>query len=212
MQLGQSVSWETLPFDDVRNMTPEQFVAMLAARFNARGIVCGPDWRFGKGRSGDIHLLQQLARRYDIDVVVVDPVLCEGDTVVSSTRVRDTLGSGDVELVAELLGRPHRVVGYTVGVFADSDYNAEGQGKGDNDDGEEEKQDVVVCGGFVNMLPKNGTYHAVVRVIGRAEPMRTDVTVYQDDKGETRVRLCDAQDIYCADCEIYIDFLSRVPR
>lgn len=202
------MSWETLPFDDVQHMTPEQFIAMLVARFNARGIVCGADWRFGKGRSGDIPLLRQLARKYDIDVVVVDPVLCEGDTVVSSTRVRDTLGSGDVELVAQLLGRPHRVVGYTVGVFADSDYNSEVE----DDDDEEEKQDVVVCGGFVNMLPKNDTYHAVVRVIGRAEPMRANVTVYEDDKGEARVRLYDTQEIYCADCEIYIDFLTRVPR
>lgn len=212
MQLGQSVLWETLPFDDVQHMTPEQFIAMLVARFNARGIVCGPDWRFGKGRSGDVHLLRQLAHKYDLDIVVVDPVFCDDDTIVSSTLVRDTLGSGDVELVAQLLGRPHRVVGYTVGIFANSDYNGEEHGKEDKDDDEGEKQDAVVCGGFVNMLPKNGTYHAVVRVIGRAEPLRTNVTVYQDDKGETRVRLRDAQEIYCADCEIYIDFLSRVPR
>lgn len=184
---GVTVTWETLAFGDIRDMTPEQFVNFLINRFNASAIVCGSDWRFGKQRQGDIHTLKQLAKDKNLNVIIADPVLYQ-DEIVSSTRVRKALNDGNVELVSQLLGRMHRVVGYTIDVNGP----------------------YVVCGGFINMLPKNNSYNVIARVIGRAEPLHTQLTVDQDEGGEPLIRLLDAQHVYCADCEIYIDFVSEV--
>lgn len=183
--IGTSLSWKILSFSDVRNMTPRQFLQYLVTDFKASAIVCGSDWRFGKNRQGDIALLRQLAPDFNLDVMVVDPVIRRGH-VVSSTRVRDALLDGDVELVSELLGRLHRVVGFTLKVDHQS----------------------VLCGEFVNMTPKDGIYDAIVRVIGRSEPIHTTVTVFSKD-GVTLIRIRDAQHIYCAECEMYIDFVSK---
>jgi riboflavin kinase/FMN adenylyltransferase len=68
-------------------------------------VVAGANFRFGRGRSGDLELL----RRLDLDVRAVP--LVEG---VSSTRIRDLLRAGEVERAARLLGRPAEIEGTVV--------------------------------------------------------------------------------------------------
>jgi len=68
-------------------------------------VVAGANFRFGRGRSGDLELLRQL----DLDVRAVP--LVEG---VSSTRIRDLLRAGEVERAARLLGRPAEIEGTVV--------------------------------------------------------------------------------------------------
>jgi len=82
---------------------------VLRRRLNARGVVCGPDFRFAKGREGSIGTLRDAG----LDVRTVDAVRIDG-AVVSSTRIRGALRDGAVEEAATLLGRVHDVAGEVI--------------------------------------------------------------------------------------------------
>lgn len=87
----------------------ETFVEGLQARC----LVVGADTKgFGAGYTGDVDLLRELGREHGFDVVVVDDV-GYGERW-SSSIVRRLLAEGDVGGAAEILGRPHRVVGEVV--------------------------------------------------------------------------------------------------
>jgi riboflavin kinase/FMN adenylyltransferase len=103
------------PFDlELAGTSPEGFVnGVLAGKLNARGVIVGPDFRFGKGRAGDVESLRTLGSAHDMEVAVVEPVLVDGERV-SSTAVRAHLAEGDVVGAARLLGRVHDVAGTVV--------------------------------------------------------------------------------------------------
>jgi riboflavin kinase/FMN adenylyltransferase len=92
-------------------ITAEDFVAqVLAKQFALAQVVCGADFVFGKGRTGDVALLRRLGPLHGIEVTVIDPVGDE-DTVYSSTNIRSLLEAGDPRGAARLMGRPFEVVG-----------------------------------------------------------------------------------------------------
>lgn len=101
-----------LDFDPaLASMPPELFMEeILLGDIGAAGIVAGVEWRFGKGREGNMEMLDHLGRDLGFSVVEVDPVMVRG-APVSSTRIRDLLSAGDVAAASELLGRPHFVRG-----------------------------------------------------------------------------------------------------
>lgn len=181
-KLGTRVVYKQLAFADVKDLSPEGFVELLYSEMGAAGVVCGGDWRFGKGKKGGVEHLKKFAEERGMQVRVVDGVHMGGD-VVSSTRVREGLKKGHVMEVEQLLGRKHRVVGYV----------------------EEVGEGGVWCTGFVNQVPGVGQYDGIVRVIGRKEPFEAEVKVQEDGKVWVR----DAEVIYCDDCEVYIDFVDR---
>jgi riboflavin kinase/FMN adenylyltransferase len=91
---------------DVAALTPEMFARDYLLALGAEIVVAGTDFRFGRGRSGDLELLRGLgldARRVP---------LVEG---VSSTRIRQLAHAGEVDAAAPLLGRPIEVDGTVVG-------------------------------------------------------------------------------------------------
>ena len=95
-------------------MTPEAFVrAVLVQRLHAREVWVGPDFRFGRARSGDLHTLQQLGAELGFTADAVVPVVLDGERV-SSTRVRDALAHADFDAAARLLGRAFTVTGRVV--------------------------------------------------------------------------------------------------
>ena len=76
-------------------------------------LIVGADTRgFGAGYTGDVDLLRQVAAERGFELVVVDDV-GDGERWSSST-VRRLLAEGDVAGAAEILGRPHRVIGEVV--------------------------------------------------------------------------------------------------
>lgn len=92
-------------------ITAEDFVAeVLAKRFGLSRVVCGADFVFGKGRAGDVALLERVGARHGIAVEVIDPV-GDDETVYSSTNIRGLLEAGDPRGAARLMGRPFEVVG-----------------------------------------------------------------------------------------------------
>lgn len=85
----------------------------LVARFQPYGIIIGYDHRFGRDRSGDIGMLQQLSERYGYKVFEI-PAQMIDDATVSSTKIRRALDEGKVEEAAHMLGRPYCLGGTVV--------------------------------------------------------------------------------------------------
>ncbi|MBQ8748059.1 MAG: riboflavin biosynthesis protein RibF [Clostridia bacterium] len=112
-------------FDCVRGLSPETFVReYLVHTLRCAAVVCGEDFRFGKGRAGDVSLLGDLLAKEGILLSVVPSVMMGGEPI-SSTRIRLAVKSGDMEEASALLGRPFSVclpvlhgnrIGHTIGL------------------------------------------------------------------------------------------------
>lgn len=105
-------------FDQDRADTrPEEFVEQVFLdALNARAVVVGEDFHFGKGRSGNVAELQRLGREWDFEVVPLELIRHRRGAIepVSSTAVRRVLAGGDVARAAAMLGRPYEVRGTVV--------------------------------------------------------------------------------------------------
>ena len=85
---------------------------VLVGCLRAQAVVVGHDFHFGHRRQGDVALLQRMGAVHGFDVHGLR-LMAQGPDglAVSSTRIRELLGAGDVEQAATLLGRPHEVRG-----------------------------------------------------------------------------------------------------
>jgi riboflavin kinase/FMN adenylyltransferase len=87
---------------------------ILAGSLGAREIIVGEDFRFGRGRRGDIGSLKLAGTGLGFRVYPVKPVRRRG-RVVSSSLIRELLADGAVDEAAVFLGRPYEVEGRVVG-------------------------------------------------------------------------------------------------
>jgi riboflavin kinase/FMN adenylyltransferase len=93
---------------------PEKFVHdVLAGGLGVRHVVVGFDFRFGHKRAGDAAGLAALGAEYGFGVSRIEPVAWRG-AVCSSSRVREAVAAGDVNLARDLLGHPFLVEGHVV--------------------------------------------------------------------------------------------------
>jgi riboflavin kinase/FMN adenylyltransferase len=100
--------------DKLVALSAEEFVrVVLVGRLSAREVWVGPEFRFGKGRGGDIALLRQMGAELGFTANEIAPVLVDGERV-SSTRIRDALRAGDFGRSTRLLGRPYAIGGHVV--------------------------------------------------------------------------------------------------
>ncbi len=105
------------PFDrEFSERSAEDFVkSVLVEWLGAAVVVTGFDFHFGKGREGGPAFLMQAGTRHGFDVTLVDAFRDEGAEVVSSSRIRDELASGDVAAAAGLLGYRFTVEAEVIG-------------------------------------------------------------------------------------------------
>ena len=99
---------ETLVVDfdlELAQLSPEAFAERVLRPLGTEVVLAGSNFRFGRGRAGDLALLERLG--FDARPVP----LVDG---VSSTRIRDLVRSGEVERAAKLLGRPPELAGTVV--------------------------------------------------------------------------------------------------
>jgi riboflavin kinase/FMN adenylyltransferase len=95
-----------LPFDtDLLALSPEAFAESVLRAAGVETVVEGEGFRFGRGRSGDLDLLERLG------FAVQRVALVES---ISSTRIRRLLAAGEVGEAAQLLGRPAELSGTVV--------------------------------------------------------------------------------------------------
>lgn len=106
------------PTVDVLDRTAEQFVRSVVEAYRPALFVEGADFRFGRGRTGDVRTLAEMGRQLGFAVEVVPPVevVLEDHTIVaaSSTLTRWLLRQGRVRDAAVMLGRPHELTGTVV--------------------------------------------------------------------------------------------------
>ena len=84
--------------------------AMLVRRLGAIGVVTGEDFTFGKGRGGNSQVLRAVGETLGVTARTVGPV-SDDDGVISSSRIRQALKTGDCEAATRLLTRPFAIRG-----------------------------------------------------------------------------------------------------
>jgi len=103
-----------IPFTtELSRWSPEQFMTWLKEKTGLRELWVGEEFALGKNRAGTVDRLTEIGADLGFRVVAV-PRLTNGEEVVSSSRVRSAVMSGDVAAARRLLGRPFRVTGEVV--------------------------------------------------------------------------------------------------
>ncbi|MDP2931327.1 MAG: riboflavin kinase, partial [Chloroflexota bacterium] len=101
----------TLSFTrELARLSARDFVSELQKHLRMRALLVGPDFALGQAREGDINALRALGQEMDFSVIMVPPVVINGE-IVSSTAIRQSLAQGDMEKVARLAGRPFSLHG-----------------------------------------------------------------------------------------------------
>jgi riboflavin kinase / FMN adenylyltransferase len=116
-----------VPFDQARaSETAEDFVhEVIVGCVNAKSVVVGADFHFGKARRGNVELLRSIGRTAGFDVEGLELIAIPGveipgveipgvDTKVSSTEIRRLVSTGDIDGAALLLGRDYELRGVVI--------------------------------------------------------------------------------------------------
>lgn len=108
----------SIPFTlEFAAISAERFVEeMLVRKIGMKAIVVGEDYAFGKGREGDIDLLNSLAPRLDFEVVVTGMIRTLQGTSerISSTAIRELVQAGEMQDACRMLGRHFQIRGTVV--------------------------------------------------------------------------------------------------
>ncbi|MXU64236.1 bifunctional riboflavin kinase/FAD synthetase [Oceanomicrobium pacificus] len=110
-KLGVEELYE-LPFDGaLAGLTAEAFMEdILSGVLGIRHLVVGADFRFGKGRTGDVALLQDKGPALGFGVTAA-PLVSDARGDYSSTAIRTALSEGRPADAARMLGHWHRIEG-----------------------------------------------------------------------------------------------------
>ncbi len=101
-------------FYDLANYTAVRFFNdILLAKFNAVGIVAGPDFHFGKKAHGNSNLLYFLGKKNQVPVVI-SPAIEHNQGIISSTLIRRLLNQGQILKANTLLGRRYSLSGKVI--------------------------------------------------------------------------------------------------
>jgi riboflavin kinase / FMN adenylyltransferase len=147
----------TRPFTrDLGAMSPADFAErLLVGELGVAHVVVGANFRFGKGRSGDLSTLVDLGARLGF-VAKAAELLGDERGPLSSTRARAAIDRGDLCEVDRVLGRPHALSGEVV----------RGDGRG-----RQLGVPTANLGGVSEMLPPAGVYAVLVDRIDGAAPV-----------------------------------------
>ncbi len=93
------------------SLSPDEFIReILIDKFNAKLVVTGFNYFFGKGGEGNTDYLKRAGEKYGFEVLIIPPVILNGE-VVSSTACRNLISKGDIPKVNEMLGRKYSMTG-----------------------------------------------------------------------------------------------------
>ncbi len=95
-------------------MSPEDFVrVLLVQQLQVKYLLVGADFRYGRGRKGDVQSLLDAGQAHGFEVAVAPTAELDG-VRISSTAVRKALSTGDLRQARRLLGRPYRMSGRVI--------------------------------------------------------------------------------------------------
>jgi riboflavin kinase/FMN adenylyltransferase len=190
-----------VPFTfEFSRQTALEFVRdFLVNQLNIKTLVIGYDHQFGRNREGDIHFLRETAELYGFNVVEISALEIE-QLNVSSTKIREALNTGKVDVARSYLGKPFTLtgkvtrgnqLGRTIG-YPTANIQIEASEK---------------------IIPGNGVYATYVNCRGERYLGMTNIgvrpTVVDSGKKTVEVNIFDfAKDIY--EEEIQLEFVSFV--
>jgi riboflavin kinase/FMN adenylyltransferase len=101
-QVGHLV---VVPFNDAfANQSAEEYIQnFLVGKFQPHTIIIGYDHHFGKNRTGDYHLLEEMGIQYNYKVKEI-PEHVLNEVIISSTKIREALLCSDIETANSFLG------------------------------------------------------------------------------------------------------------
>lgn len=97
---------EFLPMSaEFLSLSPYAFIEnILVKRYNIKYAVCGYDYRFGKGGSGNTEFLLETGKKLGFHTEIIDCETFRGEKI-SSSRIRELISLGKIKLANKLLGR-----------------------------------------------------------------------------------------------------------
>src|SRR5579863_7407368 len=99
---------------ELLQLTPQEFFdRIVLGRLQARGLVEGPNFFFGRNRAGNVETLRGFCGAAGIELEIVAPVVVD-DHLVSSSEIRRLICEGRVREAGALLGAIYRVSGTVV--------------------------------------------------------------------------------------------------
>lgn len=174
----------------------EFYQRVLVGELKIRGMVEGPNFRFGKDRAGDVQLLQQICARDQIQFQVADSI-DDPQGMISSSRIRQLLVAGEVAQAATMLTRPFRVSGIVT----------RGAGRGTGLGFPTANLDQIR-----SMLPGHGVYAGRVEVGGQAYRAAINLgpnPTFGENRTKVEVHVIDLkQDLYGQ--TLHCDMIAKV--
>jgi riboflavin kinase/FMN adenylyltransferase len=172
------------------------FDEILRARLEARAMVEGANFLFGRDRQGNIDVLRTLCDQAGMPLEVVKPVPYEGQ-VISSSRIRRLLADGQVDQARRMLTEPYRIRGKVT----------RGAGRGTHLGYPTAN---LAC--VDTLLPGEGIYAGRALVDGRLWPAAISLgsnPTFDESVGKVEAHLMEyAGELY--DRQIEVDFLRRL--
>ncbi|QDU81056.1 Riboflavin kinase [Polystyrenella longa] len=107
---------------ELLNLLPEEFFEkFLLEELKVRGLVEGPNFFFGRNRSGNVETLRELCEPHQLSLDVI-PAFKWKDVHVSSSAIRKLISEGDLHTAIDMLGHGYPIVGDVT--------SGEGRGRG----------------------------------------------------------------------------------
>ena len=104
-----------LPFDEsICTISPERYIdELLIGKFNMKEAYCGFNYRFGYKAEGNTEFLMKMSLKKGFGIHVMEPFSVDGE-VVSSSKIREYIESGNMPKVTALMGRYYSITGEVV--------------------------------------------------------------------------------------------------
>ena len=102
-----------LDFNKVKNLSAETFFDLLIKKYKMGGIIAGKDFAFGKNRQGNISFLREKCKQKNIVCNIID-FEEQGNSKISSSRLRAALKAGEIPSLNEMLGHNFALEGKVI--------------------------------------------------------------------------------------------------
>lgn len=188
----------TFNFRESMNFTEKEFAQkILIQRLDAKAVVCGYDYRYGKNGKGDAQTLCRDLQGQGIEVISLSQIM-QNEDIISASKIRELISQGNVRRANEMLGR---VFSYERIVERG---DALGRKLGFPTINQSFPEDFI--------LPKFGVYASVTTLEGKKYPSVTNIGI-RPTVGGTAVRsetciLGFSGDLYDKNAEVgLLDFL-----
>lgn len=186
-----------LPFDNaLASQSARDFVEKSLMPLGLSHLVIGHDFSMGRGREGTAEALRKLGAELSFSLERISPVTVDG-VPVSSSRLREAIARGDVEMARAMLGRNYSI-----------------QGKIEHGDarGRELGFPTANLGEIHSLLPGHGIYACLAHVKGKILPAAVSIGTNPTFNGQkTTVEsflLEDGEDLYGEDMRL--EFVARL--